>query len=311
MNPLQLLKDKTPSFVLEMIFQLKIKNVMTTNLLTVDRKTTLKEIQQIMKSKAVTGIPISEKGRLFGMISLEDIIRALEGQYINDCAEDHMTRNLIVLEEDMPLSFAINYMDKYRYGRFPVLNIKKELVGIITSRDIINKLLLRINEEMIQLEDKLVKDPENTPDNYQKAFICHRFDFENAGKASTEIKKYLKGLNLDRKLIRRVAVASYELEINLVVHSKGGTLHFEADKDRIRIVASDQGPGIDSVDEVMKEGFSTANDWIRSLGFGAGMGLPNIKRVSDTFTIESEPTVGTTVVSVINLNSQGETNENK
>jgi CBS domain-containing protein len=310
MKALRLINDDTPSFVLEMIFQLKVKNVMTTEIMTANKKTSLKEIQHIMKDKQITGIPISEEGRLFGIISLEDIIRALEGQYIQDSAEEHMTRNLIVLEEDMPLSFAINYMDKYRYGRFPVLNIRKELVGIITSRDIINQLLLRINEEMIQLESKLVKEPVHTLDSYQKTFICHRFDFENAGRASTEIKKYLKGLDLDRQLIRRVAVASYELEINLVVHSQGGTLHFEADSECIKITASDEGPGVESVEDVMKEGYSTANDWIRSLGFGAGMGLPNVKRVSDVFSIESEPGKGTTVKLEIKIQDKEESNEN-
>ncbi|MBN2628616.1 MAG: CBS domain-containing protein [Spirochaetales bacterium] len=310
MNALHLINDDTPSFILEMIFQLKVKDVMTRDIMTADRQASLKTIQHMMKAKAVTGIPIEENKRLFGIVSLEDIIRALEGGYIEDTAEKRMTRNLIVLEEDMPLSFAINYMDKYRYGRFPVLNISKELVGIITSRDIINKLLLRINEEMTQLENRLVKEPDHTMDSYHKTYICHRFDFENAGRASTEIKKYLKGLNLDRKLIRRVAVASYELEINLVVHSQGGTLHFEAENDRIRLTAADQGPGIGDVDQVMKEGYSTANDWIRSLGFGAGMGLPNVKRVSDEFAIKSKPGVGTTVISEIVI-KKGETDENK
>lgn len=301
METLGLINDDTPSFVLEMIFQLKIKNVMTKDMVTADRKTTLKDIQKLMKDARITGIPIEEKKRLFGIISLEDIIRALEGGYIGDPAEKHMTRNLIVLEEDMPLSFAINYMDKYRYGRFPVLNIRKELVGIITSRDIINTLLLRINEEMTLLEKRLVQEPDHSLDSYRKTFICHRFDFENAGRASTEIKKYLKGLGLDRKLIRRVAVASYELEINLVVHSLGGTLLFESEKDRIRITVRDEGPGVESVEDVMKEGFSTANDWIRSLGFGAGMGLPNVKRVSDEFSIRSTLGKGTEVISEIKI----------
>jgi CBS domain-containing protein/anti-sigma regulatory factor (Ser/Thr protein kinase) len=309
MNALRLINDDTPSFVLEMIFQLKVKDVMTQEVMTADRSTSLKDIQQMMKSKAVTGIPVAEKNRLFGIVSLEDIIRALEGGYIDDPAETHMTRNLIVLEEDMPLSFAINYMDKYRFGRFPVLNIQKELVGIITSRDIINKLLVRINEEMIQLENKLIREPDQSVNSYRKAYICHRFDFEDAGRASTEIKKYLKELGLDRKLIRRVAVASYELEINLVVHSEGGTLHFEAEKDIIRLTAADEGPGIACVEDVMQEGYSTANDWIRSLGFGAGMGLPNVKRVSDNFSINSEPGKGTTVISEIIL-TKGESDEN-
>ena len=129
--------------------------------------------------------------------------------------------------------------------------------------------------------------------------MCHRYDFENAGKASTEIKKALKQRNIDRKIIRRIAVASYELEINQVVHSLGGRMTFKINPDSVMIEAADRGPGIENLEEALTEGYSTANDWIRSLGFGAGMGLPNIKRVSDEFNIESIPGKGTTVKTLI------------
>ncbi|MBN2619168.1 MAG: histidine kinase, partial [Spirochaetales bacterium] len=102
------------------------------------------------------------------------------------------------------------------------------------------------------------------------------------------------------KFIRRVAVASYELEINQVVHSEGGTIKAIFDKDKITIIAKDRGPGIPDLDKALTEGFSTANDWIRSLGFGAGMGLPNSKRVSDDFLIESSPK-GTKVTVIFNI----------
>jgi anti-sigma regulatory factor (Ser/Thr protein kinase) len=116
-----------------------------------------------------------------------------------------------------------------------------------------------------------------------------------------EIKKALKKLNLDPKLVRRIAVASYELEINQVVHSYGGTLRCDILPDRVVITAKDTGPGIENVELALQEGWSTANEWIRSLGFGAGMGLSNTKRVSDDFFIESTVGSGTTVRSVIRI----------
>lgn len=305
MNSLPLINENTPSFILELIFQLKVKDVMTRNVFTAEKHQAMAELQKIMKERRITGIPIVQGRRLKGIISMDDIIQALEGGYIEDPAEKHMTKNLIVLEEDMPLSFAINYMDKYHYGRFPVLNLNKELVGIVTSKDIINQLLININEEMAKLEATMMKDQgqhdESGIPNFQRSFLCHRFDFENAGRASTEIKKKLKSLDLDRKLIRRVAVAAYELEINLVVHSQGGTLSFAIEKDWVILTAADRGPGIANPEDALKEGFSTANDWIRSLGFGAGMGLPNVKRVSDQFSLESELDKGTRVVSKIQV----------
>lgn len=306
MTSIPLINDDTPSFILELIFQLKVKDVMTQKLIHGSRKTPLSEIQAIMKRERITGIPIAEEKRLFGIISMDDIIRALEGGYIEEPAERYMTKNLIVLEEDMPLSFAINYMDKYHYGRFPVLNLHKELVGIVTSRDIINQLLININNEMARLESTMMKEEEHPEGigTFERSFLCHRFDFENAGRASTEIKKKLKSMNLDRKLIRRVAVAAYELEINLVVHSQGGTLTFTIEDEWATIVAADRGPGMKNPEEALKEGFSTANDWIRSLGFGAGMGLPNVKRVSDTFSLESRWEEGTRVESRIQLTDE-------
>jgi anti-sigma regulatory factor (Ser/Thr protein kinase) len=100
--------------------------------------------------------------------------------------------------------------------------------------------------------------------------------------------------------VRRAAVASYELELNQVIHSEGGSISCVAGAGRIELAAEDRGPGIPDVEAAMTEGFSTANEWIRSLGFGAGMGLPNAKRVSDDFAIDSGPGRGTRVRVVIN-----------
>ena len=128
-------------------------------------------------------------------------------------------------------------------------------------------------------------------------------DFELAGHASTEIKKALKKRNIDPKIIRRIAIASYELEINQVVHSVGGTMNYSIQPDKVIILASDTGPGIPDIKLALQEGWSTADEWIRSLGFGAGMGLANTKRVSDEFSIESTVGVGTVVQSIVYTNS--------
>ena len=309
MQAIPLNTENSPSVILELIFKLKIKDVMTRNVKTAHKESTMRDIQKIMKDERITGVPIVENTRLKGIVSMEDILSTMDIGKIEEKASLHMTRNVTVLEEDMPLSFAINYIDKYHYGRFPVLNMNKELVGIITSRDIVNHLLLEMNREMTRLEELLPDNAAETSGTEELNFICHRYDFENAGKASTEIKKALKHRQIDRKIIRRVAVASYELEINQVVHSMGGTMQFLIDDEKVRITATDNGPGIQDVEKALTEGFSTANDWIRSLGFGAGMGLPNIIRVSDDFNIKSTMDVGTVVVSTIYTKSQEENKE--
>lgn len=112
-------------------------------------------------------------------------------------------------------------------------------------------------------------------------------DFKVAGKSSSEIKSNLKSIGIDARIIRKIAIISYEAEINIVIHSLGGNLYCDLYEDKIVIVSEDRGPGIPDIEMAMTEGFSTASEDIRELGFGAGMGLPNMKRYSDEFEIES------------------------
>ena len=120
-------------------------------------------------------------------------------------------------------------------------------------------------------------------------------DFTSAGKASVQVKKMLRQLGLDADTIRRVSVAMYEGEINMVIHADGGVADVLVWEDAIRVILADKGPGIPDVALAMQEGFSTAKDNIRSLGFGAGMGLPNMKRYSDDIRIDTVVGEGTTV----------------
>ena len=120
-------------------------------------------------------------------------------------------------------------------------------------------------------------------------------DYSSAGKASADIKRRLKQLGIGGDVLRRVAVASYEVELNLVIHSLGGTLTLSVFPDAVQLVSADVGPGIEDLAMAMREGYSTANEEARSLGFGAGMGLPNMKRNADEFDIQSARGAGTTI----------------
>ena len=126
-------------------------------------------------------------------------------------------------------------------------------------------------------------------------------DFTSAGQASVQVKKNLRQLGIGPEIIRRVSIAMYEGEINMVIHANGGSADGTVTEDQIIIVLSDHGPGIKDISLAMREGYSTAPDNVRSLGFGAGMGLPNMKRYTDDMKIESEVGVGTTVTMVVNL----------
>lgn len=121
-------------------------------------------------------------------------------------------------------------------------------------------------------------------------------DFTSAGQASVQVKKNLRQLGLTPETIRRVSIAMYEGEINMVIHAGGGKADVMVDEEAVTIVLEDTGPGIKNIEQAMQEGFSTAPDAVRSLGFGAGMGLPNMKRYTDSMDISSTVGVGTKIV---------------
>lgn len=118
-------------------------------------------------------------------------------------------------------------------------------------------------------------------------------DFSQAGMASSEVKKILKQLNLAPALIKRMAVSMYEAEVNIVAHAYSGNMQVSIDSEKVKMIFEDKGPGIEDIDKAMQEGFSTASEEVRQMGFGAGMGLPNIKRNVDEFNLSSEVGKGT------------------
>ena len=139
----------------------------------------------------------------------------------------------------------------------------------------------------------------------KKSYYIKSRDFIRAGEASIKIQNLLKSLKLDPQLIRRVAICGYESEMNVVMHGGDGSLSFAVNTDKLVIEISDDGPGIDDIEKAMQKGFSTASDEHREMGFGAGMGLPNMKKNCDEITVESEKNQGTYVRMVFFFNKGG------
>lgn len=130
-------------------------------------------------------------------------------------------------------------------------------------------------------------------------------DFGNAGKTSTDIKEILQEIGIDSSIIIRASIASYEAEMNVVMYARRGSLTLDITPEKLHFRLEDDGPGIENIELAMKEGFSTATDKMREMGFGAGMGLPNIRKNADKFEIVSEPSKGTTLDITIYLNRTG------
>lgn len=126
-------------------------------------------------------------------------------------------------------------------------------------------------------------------------------DFSIAGEASRKLKKVLQNLGVDPQIIRKATVAMYEGEINMVIHADGGVIDIEITKDKIHMFLKDRGPGIPNIDLAMTEGYSTASENVRELGFGAGMGLPNMNKYTDYMNITTEVGVGTTIEMIVNI----------
>ena len=295
--------DDSPLVIMELLQRLRVRDVMRGHdIIAVARADTMARAQHLMKLNNISGVPVVEGKRLFGIISVNDIIKALEGGWINDTCQQHMATNLVVLEADMPLAFAIKFFQNYTFGRFPVLNKERDLVGIVSQRDVTRVLMQELTKEIAKLEgkatpaDEPAKSEGALPYYSMRQFMVVRNDLSNAGKAANEIKKMMKDAGIDNKIVRRVAVAAYELEINVCIHSLGGSITFILDTEKATVIAKDRGPGIKDVEWACQDGTSTANDWIRSMGFGAGMGLANSKRVADTFDIQSKIPSGTTVM---------------
>ena len=137
----------------------------------------------------------------------------------------------------------------------------------------------------------------------EKKFPVEAGAYETAGEASTTIKRTLKQLGVSAEVLRHVSVACYEVELNLVIHSDGGTLTLQVEPEKVTLISEDVGPGIPDIEKAMTEGYSTANAEARTLGFGAGMGLPNMKRNATEFDIRSEVGVGTTITMSFALNA--------
>ena len=285
----------------ELAANLKISDVMTRKVFAVTRSCTMRDVQTIMKNNAISGVPVVDDKHVIGLVSVHDIMNAFEQGWMQDPVAMHMVTGVRTLAEEQPLSFAMSAFSKFPYRRFPVVNRKNELTGMVTLRNINMALIQELSRQLDAIETEGGRiTPPATSENciFHRIYRIARYDFESGGKATAELREQLQARGVAPKTIRRAAVACYELEINIIAHSFGGTLSLYVDRDRVRITANDFGPGIPDIDQAMSEGYSTASDWIRSQGFGAGMGLPNAKRLSDEFVIQSGVDMGTMVKAV-------------
>ena len=301
--------DKDVSKIQEIFYELRVEKVMTRDVITVTPQTSMRELQVILREHRISGAPVLDDGRLIGVVSLMDLIQTLEAMQIDERVADHMTYNVETLYGDERVISAISKFQQTGYGRFPVIDRDSgELIGILTQGDIIKGTLLQLDidyrrrEAGHQYEPRFFEDLSSEETSVVLRYTIQPQDFMHGGEASSQFKRSLQKLGVHPSILRRVAVATYEAEMTLVLHTTaGGTIRAEVRADSIGIDVCDEGPGIPDVDQAMQPGYSTAPEWIREMGFGAGMGLSNIQHCADEMSLESELGKGTNLRIVFRL----------
>ncbi len=284
----------------ELVYQMKTDEVMTRHIVTVTSETFMSELRGILRDNRIAGTPVMSEGQMVGIISVEDFINWLAEGAVGATVAERMTRDVKVIYPDESLVHVVSKLDQYGFGRFPVVEREGgKLLGVITKGDIIEGLLHKLEigfheEEMrhyraSHIFEDLIAD--RTTLIFQYRVIGNNFN--KAGSGASRLKKTLGRLGVDPRVLRRIAIIAYEAEMNLVIYTNGGEILAKVESGSITIEARDDGPGIPDVERALTPGYSTAADWVRELGFGAGMGLCNIRECADQMKLDSVVGEGT------------------
>ena len=294
--------------VQELVYELKVGDVMTQGVITVKPDMPMGELREILRTHRISGTPVVNGDKLVGVISIEDFIKWLANG-MKDCTiSKRMTKKVETLYSDEPVIHVLQKAERFGFGRFPVLERKtQKLVGIITKGDIIEGLLKKLeidyHEEEIHRYRASHIFGDIVADKTTLVFKYHinGKDFEKGGGVASALKRTLKRLGFHPDIVRRAAIAAFEAEMNVIIYTEGGEMTVRAEPRKIHIKADDSGPGIPDIEKAMQPGFSTAPDWVREMGFGAGMGLNNIKKCSDKMILNSIVGKGTCLEFTINI----------
>ncbi|MCL0078278.1 CBS domain-containing protein [Dehalococcoidia bacterium] len=299
--------------VQELIYELKIGEVMTKRLVTVTPDTSMAEFREVLRINRISGTPVVENGRMVGIISLEDLIKALSQGDLGSPVREKMTRNVYTVSARESVIEGVKIFSQKGVGRLPVVDEQGSLVGIITQGDITHGLLKAIEvdyhaEEISRYRaSHIFEDIVSDCTSMLLRYKVNAGDFKRGGEASSKIKRALTRLGGDPQTTRRVAIATYEAETNIIIHTdSGGEIVAEIQPDQVSVRAVDHGPGIADVEQAMQPGFSLAPEWIREMGFGAGVGLNNVQKCADEMNLESTLGAGTRLQFTIYLQPEGE-----
>ncbi len=279
----------------ELIYELKIDSVMQKDVVVVSPETPVLDVKNLLLQHHITGIPVLEGNKLVGVITIADVIECLEHQnYAGHAGEKMAQPPFPSVYHDESVVHALNKLSHSNERRVLVFDHDERFMGIITSGDITNGLLKAINlgfrqEEISQYRARhIFEDIESDETSLVLRYQVKGGDFIRGGEASSKIKKAMQRLGANPQDVRKLAIAIYEAEMNLIIHTTcGGNIMVEMTPKKVTMTVTDTGPGIPDIDRAMEAGYSTSSLTVKALGFGAGMGLPNIKRCMSEMKLES------------------------
>jgi len=295
----------------ELSYDLKVHEVMSANLKIASPEMPLSEVLEILRINHISGVPVMQGNELIGILSLEDIVRAMQKNELSARVSQYMTTKLIKVASYDSIVSAMQKFSDSRLGRLPVLDENNKLVGMITKGDITRGVLVALQKDYKEEEVRryrashLFEDIISDRTTLVLRYNIKAQDFTHGGIASSHIKRALLRLGADPQIARRCGIAVYEAEINLIIHTtNGGILKLEVESHRITMSTTDDGPGIPDISQVLQAGYSTATEQVREMGFGAGMGLVNMTRCVDEIKLESTMGKGSKLVMRIHIPNQ-------
>ena len=284
----------------ELAYELDVRAAMSSKVITIQPECPMSEVKQLLGQNKISGLPVVQDLELLGIISIEDVIKWLSEDEHDPPVSEKMTKQVVSVFTDEPLVYAVNLLDKHGFGRLPVLERdNKKLAGILTKTDVMESLLEKLEVEYQDEElrhyrashifEDILADTARINFHYE----ISKKRIEEGGEVASSLKKTLKRLGVHPNVVRRAAIAMYEAEMNVIIYADEGRASVSIDPNGIYLEIEDDGPGIPDINKAMDPGYSTAPEWVRELGFGAGMGLPNIKMSSENMELSSNPGEGT------------------
>ena len=284
----------------ELVYELRADSAMTKNFISVRPETGMKELRAVLRDNRISGVPVVENEHLVGIVSIEDFLNWLADDGSERMIAEKMSREVVTVYSDEPLVHVVSKLDKHGYGRLPVLDRQtSKLAGIITKGNIIERLLKELEVGYLDEEIRHYRASHFFGDMVADAttltfvYEIKGRKIEEGGAVASALKKNLRRLGIRPDVVRKAAIAMYEAEMNVIIYAGEGRVRVAVGSCAINISIKDRGPGIPDVEEAKRPGYSTAPEWVRELGFGAGMGLANIEHCCESLDIISTQGKGT------------------